>query len=195
MTNDSYPARLGFEGPYEVKNWRPLVNWILAVPHMLVAYALNIFATVLTILAFFFVLITGAVPRNFFDLIVMTRRYRWRVMSYILWMRESYPPFDFTASSSDPGGDPATLEVDYPEKLDRWKPLYKWILAIPHFVVLAILWLAAVFVIIVAFFAVLFTGKYPAGIRGFLVGVRRWGLRVSSYAAFLRDEYPPFSLQ
>jgi hypothetical protein len=74
-------------------------------------------------------------------------------------------------------------------------PLVKWFLAIPHYIVLLFLGLAAVFVVIISFFAVLFTGKWPEGFRTFVVGVQRWSLRVGAYVLFLRDEYPPFSLQ
>jgi hypothetical protein len=128
-------------------------------------------------------------------MIVMTRRYGWRVTSYVLWMRESYPPFSFTLTSEDDGIDPASLSVDYPPEVNRWMPLVKWFLAIPHYIVLLFLGLAAVFVVIISFFAVLFTGKWPESFRTFVVGVQRWSLRVGAYVLFLRDEYPPFSLQ
>jgi hypothetical protein len=190
----SYPARLDFDGPQEVQNWRPLVNWLLAIPQLLIGGALQSLGRVLLLISLFTVLFTKAIPRSLFDVIVMTYRYRWRVGSYALWMRNSYPPFDFTMSADDPGSDPAKVSIDYPEQLIRWGPLYKWFLAIPHFVVLIFLFLGAIFVGIAAFFAVLFTGKYPAGMRDYLVGVSRWKLRVAAYAGFLRDEYPPFSL-
>jgi uncharacterized protein DUF4389 len=108
---------------------------------------------------------------------------------------ESYPPFSFTMTPQDDGIDPAWLSVDYPRELNRWAPLYKWLLAIPHYIVLILLWIGASAVIIISFFAVLFTGKWPEGLRRYVVGVARWGLRVSAYVAFLRDEYPPFSLE
>ena len=196
MANGSYPARLGLESPLEVKNWRPLVHWFLAIPHYLVIYALRILRFALTIVAFFTILFTKQVPDSIFNMIVMTRRYGWRVTSYVLWMRESYPPFSFTASAQDDGVDPAWLSIDYPRELNRWLVLVKWwLLAIPHYVVLWFLGVGAFFVAIVAFFAVLFTGKYPEGMRSFLVGVSRWTLRVYTYAGLLRDEYPPFSLE
>jgi hypothetical protein len=196
MTDGSYPARLGIEAPLEVKNWRPLVHWVLAIPHIIILYGLRVLRQVLTIVAFFTVLFTRQIPRSIFDMIVMTRRYGWRVSSYILWMRESYPPFSFTPSAEDDGMDPAWLSVEYPQELNRWLVLVKWwLLAIPHYIVLAVLFLAAIVVAIIAFFAVLFTGKYPAGLRSFLIGVSRWSWRVSAYAGLLRDEYPPFSLE
>lgn len=196
MPNGSYPARLGIDAPLEVKNWRPLVHWFLAIPHYLVIYALRVLRGVLTIIAFFTVLFTKKIPEPIFNMIVMTRRYGWRVASYVLFMREPYPPFSFTSSAQDDGLDPAWLSIDYPQELNRWLVLVKWwLLAIPHYIVLLFLSIAAVIVAVIAFFAVLFTGKYPEGLRSFLIGVSRWQVRVYAYAGLLRDEYPPFSLE
>jgi len=188
-------VRVDIEAPLEVKNWRPLVNWLLAIPHLLIAGALRTLRGVLMLIAFFAILFTKKIPRAIFDMAVMTMRYDWRVSTYALWMREAYPPFDFTPASDDRGGDPAALSIEYPEELNRWLPLVKWILAIPHFVVFALLLVAGIFVGFAAFFAVLFTGRYPAGMRTFIVGVNRYSTRLVAYVGFLRDEYPPFSLQ
>ncbi|HEV8420004.1 MAG TPA: DUF4389 domain-containing protein, partial [Actinomycetota bacterium] len=88
------------------------------------------------------------------------------------------------------------LSVEYPQELNRWLVLVKWwLLAIPHYIVLLFIGIGAFFVAVVAFFAVLFTGKYPKGLRSFLVGYSRWSFRVYAYAGLLRDEYPPFSLE
>ena len=88
------------------------------------------------------------------------------------------------------------LELPYPEvprDLNRWLPLVKWLLAIPHHIVLVLLIVAAIFVVLIAWFAVLFTGRYPRGLFNFVQGVMRWGLRVQAYAFLLvTDRYPPF---
>ena len=82
-----------------------------------------------------------------------------------------------------------------PNELNRWLPLVKWFLAIPHFIVLFFLDIAAVVVVVIAWFAILFTGRYPEGMFDFVVGVMRWSLRVTAYAFLLvTDRYPPFSL-
>jgi hypothetical protein len=90
------------------------------------------------------------------------------------------------------------LDLDYPDAerdLNRWLPLVKWFLAIPHYVVLFFLFVAAAVVTVIAWFAILFTGRYPRGMFDFVVGVGRWGLRVQAYAFLLvTDRYPPFSL-
>ena len=81
-------------------------------------------------------------------------------------------------------------------RLNRWMPLVKWFLAIPHYFVLIFLWIAAFFVVIIAWFAILFTGRYPRGMFGFVEGVLRWSVRVTAYAIVLyTDDYPPFSLE
>jgi hypothetical protein len=91
------------------------------------------------------------------------------------------------------------LEVDYPDverDLNRWLPLVKWLLAIPHYVVLAFLLLGVVVVVFIAWFAILFTGQYPRSLFDYVVGVGRWSLRVQAYAFLLvTDDYPPFSLR
>ncbi len=96
----------------------------------------------------------------------MTYRYEWRATSYALFLREDYPPFDFHPATNDDGVDPRTVvTLTYPEALNRWKPLYKWLLAIPHSVVLVGLMVAAAFVVIASLFAVVFSGEYPVELR------------------------------
>ena len=190
-----YPAQLEFHADRHITRWRPLVQWLLAVPQLLIARALSSLRSVLTLISFFTVLFTEQIPRPLFDMIAMTYRYEWRAMSYALFLHEDYPPFDFKPTADDDGVEPHTsLSITYPERLARWKPLYKWFLAIPHYIVLFALAIASVFVVIGGFFAVAFTGEYPLGARDFLVNVYRYGLRVSTYAGLLTDQYPPFSL-
>jgi len=190
-----YPLQLEFHADRHITRWRPLVQWLLAIPHLMIAWALRSLRQVLTLISFFTVLFTKQIPRPLFDVIVMTYRYEWRAMSYASFMHEDYPPFDFNLSSEDDGLEPHTsLRLGYPEQLDRWKPLYKWFLAIPQFVVLAGLAIAGCVGIVASFFAVLITGEYPQGIRDFLVSAYRYALRVEAYVGFLTDSYPPFSL-
>jgi hypothetical protein len=190
-----YPLQLDFTGDRTITRWRPLVQWLLAIPHLMIGSVLRSLRQVLTLISFFTVLFTKQIPRPLFNAIVMTHRYEWRAMSYGLFMHEDYPPFDFDLSAEDDGVEPHTsLRLTYPENLDRWKPLYKWFLAIPHYFVVAGLFVASFFGVIAGFFAVLFTGRYPEGIRNFLVSSYRYALRVEAYAGFLTDRYPPFKL-
>ncbi len=194
-TSAPYPLQLEFQAARSITRWRPLVQWLLAIPHLMIAWALRSLRQVLTLISFFTVLFTKRVPRPIFDAIVMTYRYEWRAMSYAMFMQEDYPPFDFDLSSEDDGVEPHTsLRLGYPEHLERWKPLYKWFLAIPQYVVVIILAIAASLGVIAGFVAVLITGEYPERLRGFLVSAYRYALRVEAYVGFLTDHYPPFSL-
>ena len=189
------PLQLEFHADRHITRWRPLVQWLLAIPHLMIAWALRSLRQVLTLISLFTVLFTKRIPRPIFDAIVMTYRYEWRAMSYVLFMHEDYPPFDFGLTSEDDGVEPHTsLRLTYPEQLERWKPLYKWFLAIPQYFVVAALFVAACVGIIVGLFAVLVTGEYPEGIRNFLASAYRYALRVEAYVGFLTDRYPPFSL-
>ena len=93
-TTVPYPAQLGFEGGQRIARWRPLVQWLLAIPHLLIAAALGMLRNVLTLITFFTLLFTRQIPRSIFDLIAMTYRYEWRATSYALFLRENYPPVD-----------------------------------------------------------------------------------------------------
>ena len=129
-------------------------------------------------------------PRWWFDWNLELQRFTNRVLVYVLLMDDRYPSTD-----QEQG-----LRLDYvypgPRELNRFLPLVKWLLVIPHFIVLAFLWIAVFFVVIVAWFAILFTGRYPRGIFDFVEGVVRWGQRVVAYAfTLVTDRYPPFSLR
>jgi len=191
----SYPAQLEFQGDRHIDRWRPLVQWLLAIPHLVIAYALRTLRNVLILISFFTVLFTKQIPRPLFDVIAMTFRYEWRATSYALFLHEDYPAFDFQPAAADDGVDShSVMTFTYPEQLSRWQPLVKWLLAVPHYVTLFFLMIAAIVAVVVGFFAVLITGEYPEGIRDFLVGVTRWSLRVQAYVGLLTDEYPPFAL-
>ena len=130
-----------------------------------------------------------------FAFMASVHRFQWRYSSYVLWMREPYPPFEFTGPAIDPGTDPPTrFSVEYPERLSRLLIFVKWLLAIPHYVVLIFLLVGAAVASIIGFFAVLITGRWPEGLRQFIIGVHRWGYRVQAYVYLLTDVYPPFRL-
>jgi hypothetical protein len=191
----TYPVQLSFDAERKITRWHPLVQWLLAIPHLIVAEVLSSLRNVLTLISFFTVLFTERIPRPLFDVIAMTYRYEWRAVSYALFLHEDYPPFDFQPAADDDGVEPHTrVTITYPEKLNRWKPLYKWFLAIPQYFVVLALAIASFFVVIASFFAVLFTGEYPAGMRNFLVGAYRYSLRVQAYVGLLTDVNPPFRM-
>jgi hypothetical protein len=194
-TASVYPIQLDLEAPLEVARWRPLVHWILVFPHWLVLYVLQAVLGVLGLVSWFAILFTGKIPQGMFDFMAMIMRYQWRTYSYIAFMREPYPPFDFTSSPGDDGLDPARLSIEYPEHLSRGLIFVKWLLIIPHFIALFFVCIAAFFVWVAGFFAVLFTGRWPEGMRRFLIGTMRWSMRASAYLYNMTDRYPAFSLE
>jgi len=126
-------------------------------------------------------------PRWWFDWNLELQRFTNRVGIYLSLMDDRYPATDDHQS--------VHLDYSYPEHLNRWLPLVKWFLAIPHYIVLFFLDYASFFVVIVAWFAILVTGRYPRGMFGFVEGVIRWNVRVTAYTLTLvTDRYPPFRL-
>jgi hypothetical protein len=130
-------------------------------------------------------------PRWWFDFNLELNRFSTRVSAYLLLLTDKYP--------STVEQQSVKLDLEYPrveKDLNRWLPLVKWLLALPHYIVLLPLTLAAMFVTLVAWFAILFTARYPKGLFDFVVGVFRWNIRVTAYAFLLTtDQYPPFSLK
>jgi hypothetical protein len=129
-------------------------------------------------------------PRWWYDWNLEISRFTSRIGVYLFLMDDTYPSTDEQQS--------VRLDFPYPDverDLNRWLPLVKWFLAIPHYIVLFFLFIAAIVCAIIAWFAILFTGRYPRGLFDFLVGVGRWGNRVNGYAfVLITDKYPPFSL-
>ncbi len=190
-----YPVHFDVDlGDRKIANWRALVHIFMAIPHFIIIGALSFVQRILLFISFFAVLFTRRIPSGIFGVQAMVVRYSNRVTSYVVLLTEEYPPFEFSTATDDPGGYPARTSVDEPEQLNRWLPLVKWLMAIPHFFVLALLVIGAFFAYIGGWFAVLFTGRMPEGIGNDLVGVGRWTTRVTAYILLLRDEYPPFSL-
>lgn len=129
-------------------------------------------------------------PKWWYNFNVELIKFGTRVGAYVFLLRDDYPSTDEEQA--------VHINIPYPDvknDLVNWMPLVKWFLAIPHLIVLCFLWIGAIFAVILAWFAILFTGTHPTGIFDFIVGVMRWTLRVEAYAIILTtDEYPPFSL-
>jgi hypothetical protein len=209
-----YPVRIEGQLDPKLSRWLWLVKWILAIPHYIVLALLWLTLFVLTIVAFFAILITGRYPRGIFDFNVGILRWTWRVAfySYGALGTDRYPPFTL----EDVPDYPARLEVAYPEQLSRGLVLVKWwLLAIPQYVVTGIFlgggsyaasqaddWFWGIgfetgligILVLFAGVALLFTTRYPGGLFDLVVGLDRWVARVAAYALLLRDEYPPFRL-
>lgn len=214
----AYPVLL--EGTLDpaLSRWLWLVKWFLAIPHYIVLAFLWVAFAVLTVVAFFAILINGRYPRGIFDFNVGVLRWSWRVGFYAFSLTgtsalgtDRYPPF--TLEDVD---YPARLSIEYPEQLSKGKVLVKWwLLAIPHYLIVGLftnglVWwtfdigegdpflqsgggLIALLVLIAAI-ALAFTGRYPRDLFDLVMGLNRWVYRVIAYAALMRDEYPPFRL-
>jgi hypothetical protein len=202
-TAAAYPARLDGHLDPALSRWKWLVKWFLVIPHIVVLVFLWIAACFMTIVAGGFILFTGRYPRRIFDFNVGVMRWTWRVSFYTVsaFGTDRYPPFTL---QHDPDF-PADFDVDYPEHLSRGLVLVKWwLLAIPHYLIVAILaggWgfgrigggLITVLVFISAI-AMLFTRRYPQQLFELEMGLNRWCYRVLAYAALMTDAYPPFRL-
>jgi hypothetical protein len=212
-----YPVRVEASLDQSLSRWLWLVKWLLLIPHFIVLFFLWVAFVVVTVVAFFAILFTGQYPRSLFDFNVGVMRWSWRVNYYGYWAlgTDHYPPFTL----DEVADHPAHLDVAYPERLSRGLIFVKWLLALPHLLLSAIfvgggLWLgtrgggtddswdnganAGVslvgLLVLIAGIVLLFTGRYPRPIHDFVVGLDRWVLRVSAYAALMTDRYPPFRL-
>jgi hypothetical protein len=197
MTPSAYPVDIQLDAPLTVARWRIIGNPIMAIPHLIVAEVLYAVAELLAFIGWFAILFTGKLPDFIFNFNTLALRYYWRTGSFYLWMREPYPPFDFEMTVEDDGLDPPTrFVIQTPaESRNRLTVFFRVLLAIPHFIVLTIVGIGAYVAMIIGWFAVLITGAWPQGLRDFLIGVQRWGLRLGAYLLLLTDEYPPFGLE
>ncbi|MBT8239723.1 MAG: DUF4389 domain-containing protein [Acidimicrobiia bacterium] len=189
-----YPATLRVETPEKMANWRPLVQWILAIPHLLIAGALEYVSGALAIVSWFVILFTGRLPKDLADFQIMILRYTTRAELYSGFLYEEYPPFDFTMSPGDPGGSP--VEVNVTPELENRNRLtvgLRFLWFIPALVYTLLIWVVAAFCWLFAFFAILFTGRWPDGLRNWVMKFNRVSIRLEAYMLLLTDEYPPFA--
>jgi hypothetical protein len=194
------PVRVEADFEREPSRWLWLLKWLLLVPHFVVLVFLWIAFVIATVVAFFAILFTEHYPRRLFAFNLGVLRWTWRVeyYGYGVLGTDHYPPF----SLAEVPDHPAHLDIAYPERLSRGLVLVKWwLLALPHYLIVAILvsglsWyggLAGALVLIAAV-ALACTGRYPAGVFAFVMGLHRWLFRVVAYAALMTDSYPPFRL-
>ena len=200
--NAKYPARLDVDYQQRLGRWSTLFRIILIIPIAIIATILvgasgsggvNTGAGIagaLFIVTLLMILFRQRYPRWWFDFIYALNRFTTRVTIYLFAITDRYP------STEDEQN--VHLELDYPDvkrDLNRWLPLVKWLLAVPHYIVLAFLYVALVFVVVIGWVATVIMGRYPRPLFDFVVGVLRWTLRVYAYAFLLvTDRYPPFSL-
>lgn len=192
----TYPATFELNADTKIANWRPLVHWLLDIPQLFVAYLLGQIGQLLAFISWLIIVFTGKLPVGLANFQCLVIRYTTRAYSYAVWLREPYPPFEFTPSPEDPGGDPVVVTLaPVLEDRNRLTVGLRLIWMIPAALFGFVLWLGAVAVTFAAFFAVLFTGRYPAGMHRYMVRVFRYSVRLSAYGYLLVDEYPPFALE
>jgi hypothetical protein len=163
------------------------VKWLLIIPQLFVISFVLMGLWVTTFIAWWAILFTGRYPRGLFNFALMTMRWMARINVYTYLMRDEYPPFG-------DGDYPMQFELAYPSRLSRLLIFVKWLLIIPHWIVLYILGIVVSIVSFVSWFAILLLGEYPRGMFDFMVGYQRWAYRVMAYLLLLTDTYPPFTL-
>jgi hypothetical protein len=188
QASDQYPVQFSVDYPDRPLNrTSTFFRIILIIPIFTVLAAIN---STLFLPPLLMILFRRKYPRWWFDWSVALARFSNRVGAYFVLLRDEYPSTDEEQA--------VHLEVAYPDvgtELNRWLPLVKWLLAIPHYIVLFFLGIALLLVVVVSWFAILFTGRYPRDLFAFVVGMQRWSVRVYAYAVILStDRYPPFRL-
>lgn len=192
-SDPGYPVQAGLNTPLTVARWRVIGNAILVIPHEVVLYVLNIVANIFVFVAWFAVLFTGKMPEGLGTFIAGVHRYQWRVLTYMLFLREEYPKFGIPGGYADPGDDPAWLQITPAQEYSRLAVLFRVFMAIPQLLFGMVMFIAMYACMLVAFFAVLFTGRWPEGLRRFVLGVGFWATRFNAWYALLADPYPPFA--
>jgi len=207
MAEQTYPLVLKGELRETPSRVLWLVKWLLLIPHFIILAFLWVAFVLVTFIAFWAILFTGRYPESLFRFNVGVMRWTWRVVfyGYGALATDEYPPFSLEAQDY-----PATLEVNYPEQLTPWMVLVKWFLALPHYIILAVLlgWQSHAegavndqhsgllwILVVIAAIVLLFAGKYLQDIFKLVVGINRWAFRVLAYVALMTDEYPPFRLE
>ena len=192
QAESEYPVQFSVDYPDRPLNRLTTGFRVLtAIPIAVVLYA--IVASGISVLFFpvlLLIVFRQKYPRWWFDWNLALMRFQSRLSAYALLLTDEYPSTEDEQS--------VHLEFPYPDAetdLNRWMPLVKWLLAVPHYIVLSVLSIAAVVVVVITWFAILFTGRYPKDLFDFMVGVLRYGSRVAVYAFLLTtDRYPPFRL-
>ena len=186
--SDVYPVQLSVDYPDGGLNrLSTFFRFLMVIPIIIV----QAFLATLSFPASLMILFRRKYPRWWFDYSLELARFTTRISAYLYLLRDEYPSTDEEQA--------VHVEIAYPDverDLNRWLPLIKWLLALPHYIVLWLLSIVQMVIVIIAWFGILFTGRYPRGMFDLVVGVMQWSLRVQAYAFLLTtDRYPPFSLR
>ena len=189
-----YPVSIDVETPERLANWRPLVQWILAIPHLIIASALSQVQRVIAVISWFAIVFTGKLPASLANFQVFIIRYGLRATLYAGFLHDTYPPFAFDTTSEEPGGTPVSFSVR-PALTDRNRLTVglRFIWMIPAAIYAVLIGIVGFLAWFAAFFAVLFTGRWPDSLRDWAMKSQRVFARLNAYANLLTDEYPPFA--
>ena len=191
-----YPARLSVRSPDTIDRWRALGQWILAIPHLVIAAAMEYLSGALAVVSWFVILFTGRLPEGLANLQVMILRYTTRAQVYAGFLHDEYPPFDFTVAAEEPGGTPVELHVTPQlEERDRLTVGLRILWGIPALLYAMVIAIVGMICWVLAFFAVLFTGRCPETLRTWAMNTMRVSTRANAYLLLLTDEYPPFTTE
>ncbi len=190
LAQSAYPIQFAVDYPEAPLNRLTTFFRLITMIPIVVVVELVSEGGILFLPSLLMILFRQKYPRWWFDWNFALLKFQNRVSAYVLLLRDEFPSTDEDQA--------VHLDIPYPDvqaDLNRWLPLVKWILAIPHYIILVFLWIALIVAVIIAWVAILFTGRYPAGLFDFVVGVMRWSIRVIAYAFVLvTDRYPPFNL-
>ena len=194
-TIGSDPPYLVVDSPYQLARWRPLVNWVLYIPHAIIVSALQTLSRVVFFVYWLMLIFTGKLHPGMYGVMAMYERYSARASGFLIGYSETYPPFDFSTDTADNDEyPPVRLNLpSVPESVPRSAALNLF-KAIPHYVVMIVYFIGAAVVAIIGWFAVLFTGAWPVGMRDFLVRVSNYYYRVWTYVVMVENDYPKFGL-
>ena len=184
----AYPAITEFDRQEEYSRFLPIIKNLLLLPHWIALFVVYIGAFFAIVGAWFAVLFTGKYPPGIHRFLTGTYRWTTRVTAYGFLMTDRYPPFSLDHDDEYP----ARFDIAYTEQIARWRPLVHWLLVIPYAIVAGVLVMVAYVVVIIAFFAILFTKKFPEGMFDFNVVAMRWQNRSAAYSLWMTEKYPPF---
>ena len=183
-----YPVQVEADLLPEYSRFMPLIKWFLLIPQFIVLVFLAIGAMFVLFIAFFAILFTGKFPKGMWDYLVGFHRWALRVMGYYLLVTDKYPAY----SMEEQPEDTVRLHAEYPETVERWRPLVAWLLVIPYMVVAALIGWVASICSFLAFFTIIFTKRIPEGLFDVIRISFVWQMRAGFYNYWMSTEYPPF---
>jgi Domain of unknown function (DUF4389) len=195
QSDNNYPVTCALDAPLEMTNFQPLINYLLAIPHILLVGLYGIVAFVYAIVAWFSIVLNGSPPENARDNIAAFQRYYYRVVIFQYFLTHKYPEFKTVPGEADPGGFPARIDITFATSYDKMQVLLRILYIIPLYLygiyVAIMLWIG----LLIGFFSVLTGGRWNPQWRRTVFNALTWIMRVNCWYFLLVDEYPGFTFQ